>query len=148
MNCSRPTIGGVLRNLCALSLILMIQACASPEQRAQQEAMAREDARIYQASIPRCSTDKECAAKWAAARRWVLDNCGFKLQHITDDYLETYNIRDSASTAMWCRVTKSPESETVSRIELENGVNNPFSQGGVAPARRSFNDYVNAAWRN
>lgn len=125
---------------------LAVAGCASQEEltaRAEAEQAARAQ---YQASLPRCSSDKECAAKWSAARRWVLDNCGFKLQHVTDDYMETFNIRDPASTAMWCRVTKSPTSETEYVIELENGANNWFV-GGMLGKRMEFNHYVNAAWR-
>lgn len=144
---SKQTTTCALRSsLIVASSLLILQACATPEQRANQDAMRLEDQRIYKATIPRCTSDKECAAKWSAARRWVLDNCGFRLQHITDDYMETFNIRDVASTSMWCRVTKSPISETESRIELENGVNNPFAQGVLDGKRREFNSAVNAAW--
>jgi hypothetical protein len=142
----RPIIGFAPRGALLVASLAAVAGCASQEQLAAQaeaEQAAREQ---YEASLPRCSTDKECAAKWAAARRWVLDNCGFKLQHVSDDYLETYNIRDPASTGMWCRVTKTPTSETEYLIELENGANNWFV-GGMLGKRMEFNQYVNAAWR-
>lgn len=98
--------------------------------------------------MPTCESDKECAAKWAAARRWVLDNCSFKLQHITDDFLETYNSTDYASTGMWCRVTKSPVSDTAYRIEVETGINNAFAFGKAESQRQWFNDFVNDSWHS
>jgi hypothetical protein len=76
----------------------------------------------------------------------VLDNCSFKLQHITDDYMETYSSGDYASTGLWCRVTKSPISETAYRIELEAGVNNAFSSSDAQRAKTKFNDFVTASW--
>lgn len=134
--------------LLVASCAIIATGCVSltPEEMAAREQHQQAVVAEYRASLPRCSSDKECQAKWSAARRWVLDNCGFKLQHVTDDYMETFNIRDPASTNMWCRVTKSPTSETEYVIELENGVNNLFAGGGLQDARIRFNSYVNAAW--
>lgn len=130
------------KSAAASAACLLLSACVTPEQRAADEAAEI----TYRASIPMCSTDKECQAKWSAARRWVLDNCSFKLQHITDDYMETFNSGDYAATGMWCRVTKTPISDITYRIELENGVNNPFASG-LSGARSRFNQYVTAAWQ-
>lgn len=143
MSCSRQTSVFVAIALATSTL----SGCATPEELARRDEMARAAREQYMASLPTCSTAKECEAKWSAARRWVLDHCGFKLQTVTADYMETFNIRDSASTHMWCRVTKSPISETTYRIELENGINNPFSFGELAPARADFNAFVTASWR-
>lgn len=147
MSCARQITGSGKKTLflCGVSAALLI-GCATPEERAEYARQESEAQAKYEASIPTCSNDKECQAKWAAARRWVLDYCGFKLQHITDDYMETFNSGDYAATEMWCRVTKSPTSETAYRIELENGVNNPFGAGGLSAARWQFNQAVNAAW--
>lgn len=125
------------------SSALLLQGCASTEELAARD----QEAAFYERSIPRCSTDKECQAKWSAARRWVLDHCDFKLEHVTDDFMETFNIQDSASTGVWCRVTKSPENDTTYRIELENGANNWFAQGDLKSRRVDFNRYVKDAWK-
>jgi hypothetical protein len=130
----------------AVSVIVILVACATPEQQAEQRAIQQEAAARYAANIPTCSSDKECQVKWSAARRWVLDHCAYKLQHITGDFMETFSSGDMADTRMWCRVTKSATSETAYRIELENGVNNPFATGGMADLRWDFNHYVTAAW--
>ena len=44
---------------------------------------------------------------WAAARDWINDNAGMKLQHIQADYLETYG-SVASSTHLAVRVTKKP----------------------------------------
>lgn len=142
MNCSKQTSVFALAALATSAL----SGCMTPEAAAQRDEAERAARAQYVASIPTCSTAKECEAKWSAARRWVLDHCGFRLQTVTADYMETYNVRDVASTAMWCRVTRSPISETVYRIELENGVNNLFALGGLAESRADFNAFVTSSW--
>ena len=43
-----------------------------------------------EASIPVCTGDADCVAKWEAAQLWVVHNAGFKLQTVTSVLLETY----------------------------------------------------------
>ncbi|HEX3529699.1 MAG TPA: hypothetical protein VH988_21790 [Thermoanaerobaculia bacterium] len=43
-----------------------------------------------EASIPVCTGDADCVAKWEAAQLWVVHNAGFKLQTVTNVLLETY----------------------------------------------------------
>lgn len=102
----------------------------------------------YRDSIPTCSTAKECEVKWAAARNWVLNNCGFRIEKIEPDYIETYKSGDSANTDLYCRVTKSAVSETEYRIELAAGANNFLMYMGSQHTAllQGFNDAVNQSW--
>ena len=125
--------------LCALS-----GGCATVDP--QVAALA---AQTYRDSIPTCNSAKECEVKWAAARNWMLSNCGFRLQTVQPDYLETYKSGDSADTGLYCRVVKTPYSETGYRIELTAGANNflMYSAHSLTEVKQRFNDAVNAAWR-
>lgn len=121
-----------------LLFVIVLAGCATPVTDSQR--------RVFYQTIPTCAEAKECEVKWAAARRWVLSNAGFKIQTISPDYIETFNIRDATSTDLWVRVTKEPTSGTVYRILVEAGCNNMF---GCVPeafaAMQSFNDFVNYA---
>lgn len=44
-------------------------------------------------TAPTCLSDRECELKWTAARQWVRANADMKLQHVTADFMETYNRR-------------------------------------------------------
>lgn len=56
---------------------------------------------------PTCSSPGECEFRWGLARRFVLDNCGFRLQTYTPDFMETYNPTDS-SPRLGAQVSKDP----------------------------------------
>ncbi|MFO1394685.1 MAG: hypothetical protein U1F09_13050 [Steroidobacteraceae bacterium] len=102
----------------------------------------------YQDTIPTCSSPKECEVKWSAARNWVLNNCGFRIEKMEPDYIETYKSGDSSDTNLYCRVTKSAVSETEYRIELAAGANNFLMYMGSAHTAllQGFNDAVNQSW--
>lgn len=40
---------------------------------------------------PTCSDAKDCEVKWGAARNWILDHAGTKIQTYSADFIETYN---------------------------------------------------------
>lgn len=103
---------------------------------------------VYVSTIPTCREGKECEAKWAAARDWMLDRCGFRLQHIEADYMETYKSGDYANTGLYCRVTRTPISETEYRIELKATANNPLmhSDADLLRIHQHFNDRVSGSW--
>ena len=61
----------------------------------------------YNRTIPTCHTERECELMWSIVRRWIFDNAGQKLQHITDDFMETYNPRKN-SPRLAVRVSKDP----------------------------------------
>lgn len=145
----RITAFALQRPLIAVSAALLA-GCATPLTPEQEEAnrlAAEQERNHYEKTIPTCASAEECQAKFVAARRWVLDYCDFKLEHVKDDFLETYHSGDEGSTDMWCRVSKEPTGKPDEyRMPLEAGVNNPFWQGVPSLlTRQSYNDAVNAA---
>ncbi|MCV2423377.1 hypothetical protein LNV47_22575 [Paucibacter sp. DJ4R-1] len=60
------------------------------------------------ASAPRCTGEKDCAAKWDAAQLWVVKNAGFKIQNATNVLIQTY-FPTNASMALGVEVTKEGE---------------------------------------
>lgn len=98
------------------------------------------------ASAPVCNSVDECARAWAAARRWVLDNAGYRIQTYSDDYIETYQGFSSADLRLVARVTREPITATSARIVIELGCRNHFGCG-VPPYHRGFdfNEYVKDA---
>lgn len=120
-----------------------LPGCAMTPTPEQMQASER-----YRTSIPTCSAAKECEVKWAAARNWMLGNCGFRLEKIEPDYLETYKSGDSASTDLYCRVTRTPISDTAYRIELTAAANNflMYSAAQITAIHQRFNDAVEDSW--
>ncbi len=79
--------------------MLVLSACAagpSPQTVAQ-----------FRSTIPTCSGEADCKAKWEAAQLWIVHNAGFKIQTATDVLIETYNPTGS-SPSLAARVTKEP----------------------------------------
>lgn len=115
---------------------IAVSGCVNTQERRNQQAQ-------FNATIPTCHSEKECEYKWSAARRWVINNAGMKLQHVENDFLETYNSgRNSAALAV--RVVKEPISDGY-RIIVSTGCRNLF--GCVPDSRESaldFNRTVNA----
>lgn len=132
------------RRQLTIAAALLFSGCAVAP--TQQEIAAEQ---FYRESIPSCASDKECEAKMAAARNWMLSNCGFRLQTVAPDYLETFKSGDYADTSLYCRVTKTPTSQVAYRIELVAGANNPlmYSRSKLIAIHQAFNDSVNGAWR-
>jgi len=68
--------------LFAVISALSIEACAAgPSPQVVQQ---------FQNTIPTCSGEADCKAKWEAAQLWVVHNAGFKIQTATDVLIETY----------------------------------------------------------
>ncbi|GBC62501.1 PDZ domain-containing protein [Desulfonema ishimotonii] len=128
--------------LAAAVLLFTMTGCAEM-QRIQQEKKAR--IVQVQENMPVCDDDKECEIKWAAARRWVLQNSGMKIQHLTDDYIETYNsVNNSPNLAV--RVIKEPQNDGTYKITMTCGCANVFGcNPDVLDAMESFNAYVNGS---
>lgn len=123
--------------VCGICL-LSIEGCATAAVDPAKQARV-------QASVPTCEGAEECELKWAAARRWVLENAGFKLQNVTNDFLETYNPTNH-SPSLAARVMKEPIGGGRYRIVVSLWCANMF---GCIPdawdAAQAFNNYVNAA---
>lgn len=85
--------------LIVLVLSLGLAGCAG-----MQEKQSANRA-LFEETIPVCNGEASCKMGWAVARNWVIQNCGMKIQNITDTYIETYG---SNSTALACRVMGEP----------------------------------------
>lgn len=97
-------------------------------------------------TIPTCSEEKECATKWSAARTWIIANSGWKLQHVTPDYLETYNAINS-SPRIAVRVNKEPIANGQYQLVAAVWCDNIFGcQPNKLDAMLDFNRKVNASW--
>lgn len=98
-------------------------------------------------TVPMCFEEKDCEAKWAAARRWVLNNISRKIQIYSDDLIETYNPAPQ-STLLAARVVKEPNPRGHGGYFISASVwcDNPI---GCHPKKVdaivSFNNYVNSA---
>lgn len=96
----------------------------------------------FESTIPTCKTDRDCEMKWSAARNWVLNNSGWKIQHLTNDFIETYNAV-GGSPRIAVRVTKEPLTEGGYKLVVKTWCDNIF---GCVPdawdAAISFNREV------
>jgi hypothetical protein len=99
----------------------------------------------FQNTIPTCSGDADCKAKWEAAQLWVVHNAGFKIQTATDVLIETYNAT-GGSPSIAARVTKEPLGGGRYRLVVFVTCDNMF---GCVPdswqAALNFNQVVGAA---
>ena len=108
-----------IKALVCVVVVFSLSGCVSYEQKTAEKAE-------LERTTPKCYSANECELMWSAARRWVLDNAGFKLQHVTDDFLETYNPAPN-SPRLAARVTKEPLADGSGyKIVIEAWCNNVF----------------------
>jgi len=67
---------------------------------------------------PFCGTPAGCEAGWTSARRWVLDNSGYKLRLDSSDYMETFGPK-GGHRYLAVRVTRVPVDGGAHRIQIE-----------------------------
>lgn len=117
----------------------ILSGCAS---QAQQDARNAWRANFY-ATVPECSTEKQCQLMWDAAQVFVVKNSGMKIQTSTNVLIETYNPTNS-SPALAIRVLKEPSGEGRYKFNIMTWCANIF---GCSPDRyltaQSFNDTLN-----
>lgn len=99
----------------------------------------------WQQTKPVCSGKEECELKWAAARRWVQNNAGLRIQNYSDDFIQTYKSGDYADTSLGVEVTKEPLGGGQYQIVARMWINNAFAAGEIPAKLVAFNDYVNTA---
>lgn len=68
--------------LCIIFMATTLVGCATVTPLQQEK---------WNESIPICFGDDDCRTKWAAARDWVRENAGYKIQIYSDDFIETYS---------------------------------------------------------
>lgn len=82
--------------------VALLSGCATVSPAAMQQKRTE-----FEQTIPTCSEEKECNAKWEAAQLWVVHHAGFKIQTATNVLIETYNAT-GGSPSIAVRVTKEP----------------------------------------
>jgi len=82
-----------------LSHSLILSGCAT---------VSIEQKQIWRETGPVCFTKPDCDAKWAAARNWVQENSGYRIETYSDNLIETYHPPD-ASPKIAARVSKTPD---------------------------------------
>ena len=61
-----------------------------------------------QRTMPTCSSEKECNAKWETAQLWVVKNAGYKIQTATSVLIQTFNATGSR-VELAAQITKEPQ---------------------------------------
>jgi len=122
-------------------LALIGSGCATvtPEQKAK-----------WNETVPVCYSDSDCKAKWAAARQWVQNNSGYKIQIYSDDLIETYNPQQYdpkiAVSVSKNPVGKSEDGEQINVIAVKITCGNIFGcLPSVNESILSFNKFVSQA---
>jgi len=124
----------------ALVCITSLYGCASPEQ-----IQARQDGiNQFRSTRPHCLSDEQCKRAWSGAQVWVSQNCGMKIQLVTDSIIETYSARYGDMT-LQCKVTKISAVGMGYVVNLDIGCQNyiactsdPLMKG------MEFNQYVSS----
>ncbi|EOY8739511.1 PDZ domain-containing protein [Klebsiella michiganensis] len=125
-----------MKKIAIILTALTLAGCVSSSERQRQQAE-------IDRTIPQCSSQKQCDAAWSAARQWVNQNCGMKIQNYSNDYIETYN-SPANSAALACQVTKNPLPNGASSINIRTSCSNMFScVPDTYQAVINFNNYVN-----
>lgn len=126
-----------MRKLMMVLMVAFMAGCATPPSPyKKQEALD---------TMPYCSGQADCTAKWDAAQLWVVKHCGYKIQSATNVIIETYNGQE-ADIELHGSVTKEPLGGGKYKIVGNFGCNN-FMGCTVDPwdALIDFNHYVGAA---
>lgn len=132
--------GFEMKRVLTVAALGMLGGCAMAP--TQQDLALQQQA---QATIPHCTSQRQCEGEWAAAREWVTANCAMKIQTITDSYIDTYNSVDG-DAGLACTVTKDPMPKGGYSIAIAATCDNMF---GCVPNQWSaivaFNKTVNDA---
>ena len=126
-----------MRSLLIIPLVVLLAGCANKQSGPLQAE--------YQRTIPKCSEQRDCELKWAAARSWVLGNAGLKIQNYSGDFIETYNPPPN-SPLLAARILKEPAVAGGYEIKVELWCNNVFGcVPAIGPAKVDFNRKVGSA---
>ena len=116
------------------------EARRSAELAAELEKEKKLDAEAQ--NTPRCYNTDDCARMWAAARAWVSRSISWKIQTMSEGFLETYNPTEHSPKSA-ARVVQEPIPNGGYQYNLSVWCRNMF---GCNPddrsARISFNKYV------
>jgi hypothetical protein len=82
--------------------VIALSGCA-----VQQDPAVQAKINEIQNTIPTCSSEKECNAKWEMAQLWVVKNAGYKIQTATSVLIQTFNASGSR-VELAAQITKEP----------------------------------------
>lgn len=91
-----------MKKLIGVMGLILASGCATmpdPQRQAMMDEINR--------TIPVCSGETDCNAKWEAAQIWVARNADYKIQLATSVLIETYN-STNGSPSIAAKVTKEP----------------------------------------
>jgi hypothetical protein len=122
-------------------ILLGLTSCVLPFEQRAQDADREARRKLVNTPQPRCTLPRQCEAMWAAARDWITQECGYKIQTATDSLIETFN---SSSMELQCRATKTPAPEGGYSFNAAAGCDNMFGcHPSVASALQEFADRLN-----
>jgi hypothetical protein len=101
-------------------------------------------------STPICSSDAECAAKWAAARKWVQTHGFLDIETESETEIRTYEMIGKFTVETNAIVTKVPVGDGSYKILARFGIHAPSQAPTYPPSFAKlvvqFNQDVNQAW--
>ncbi len=98
----------------------------------------------FERTIPVCAGEAECAAKWSAAREWVVANADFSLRTDSDTRIDTLNADSTRSgTAVQVDRVESPDGGFRILVDVECFA--AYGCPSELDMRLDFNRTVNAA---
>jgi hypothetical protein len=99
--------------------VLLVTACVTPQHQIELQ-------QLVEATIPTCDGTEDCAAKWNAARTWVMQHAGYKIQTTTDVVIQTFEAVDSSDRALMATVRKESIGAGKYRIVAQLSCRNMF----------------------
>ncbi len=115
--------------------------------------ITQEQKQAWMETAPACNTKPDCDAKWAAAREWVQNNAGYKIQIYSNDLIETYNPTASdpkiAVSVSKNPIGTSPEGNQSHFINIKVWCANIFGcRPSINDAILNFNNHVSMIQAN
>ena len=105
--------------LATLVCALLVTACVSQQHQIELQ-------QLVEATIPTCEGTEDCAAKWDAARTWVVQHAGYGIQTATDLVIQTFDAVDSSDMALMATVRKESIGAGKYRIVAQLSCRNLF----------------------
>lgn len=127
-----------MKKVVALVAVLVLTACASPEQVAARKAsfVARQNAMFdaqRAAAELTCSGKEQCDKMFRIASDATMEMADMKIQTVTPNYISTYNPTDYGRIGMTARRTLSSGNDEVIKLDV-----NCRGVGGAMPWEDCF----------
>lgn len=99
----------------------------------------------YNRTIPSCSGQNDCAAKWAVARTWVLQNADFPLLADNENVIETREPREQSQSGTSAKVERIAVGDGRYELRLSTGCHAAYGCPNQWDLGIDFNRRVAAA---